>query len=701
MHHEHPVRELDPFAHRGETHPPALQVLAGLAGVEPLTVVDHLDAQLTARRLHCDGHRDRTRVLDGVRQRLLDDAVSQGLEVMRDLDARMARELGLDLVVASEPVDRLAERRDQTPLLQERRAQPGHQSAEVVGLLRELGADLGEDAETLVALTGLQHQEHGLERQRRGRDALHRTVVQVPRDAVAFALDRRVGPAHEARPVLVAVLEELEQRPDRLVGDASGCHVADEQQPPRRVAGDLRGPRFEVHRVAFALERPLAGRGQRGEVLIGLDRRGERGPGLAFDERLGELDHVAEGAVRADDHVVGVELDDAVDRGLEDGAQALLGLAQGLVRALEPGERLVGPAESDLLLLERVVHGPLRVRSAHLVDEDPKRDRGGEHTDQQRALPGVDLLRALGDGDEAEGAARRRDRERREHGLAVPGGVLAPIGHLAGDEADEHGDEERAERDRQVDIGPPDLERPGEPQVREGDDAHAHRADRDEHPQVRDVRPRERQRAVGREPRGHDQRELGRRRESRRPRGGIGAKVQEQHRADRRAEQRHIRRDLATILPGDVLAELDRHGDQEQRSHRQEREVVQAETGGFGPGRLGDQERPAHDRDREDPEAERGRAPPGVLPPAPEQDHDRRQQTRADDDREPHAVEWIGRIARGRVRESNAAARDEEDEGREPWGPALCLRGHRRSDHDGAGGPAPPSPDRGHLADRP
>lgn len=77
----------------------------------------------------------------------------------------MARELGLDLVVASEPVDRLAERRDQTPLLQERRSQPGHQPAEVVGLLRELGADLGEDAETLVELTGLQHQKHGLERQ--------------------------------------------------------------------------------------------------------------------------------------------------------------------------------------------------------------------------------------------------------------------------------------------------------------------------------------------------------------------------------------------------------------------------------------------------------------------------------------------------------------------------------------------------------
>jgi len=117
VHHERPVRELDPFAHRGEAHPPALQVLAGLAGVEALAVVDDLDAELAARRLHRYGHRDRVRVLGRVRQRLLDDAVGQRLKVLRDLAARAAREFRVDVVIAPEPADRLPERRDQPALL--------------------------------------------------------------------------------------------------------------------------------------------------------------------------------------------------------------------------------------------------------------------------------------------------------------------------------------------------------------------------------------------------------------------------------------------------------------------------------------------------------------------------------------------------------------------------------------------------------
>ena len=88
--------------------------------------------------------------------------------------------------------------------------------------------------------------------------------------------------------------------------------------------------------MPLSLERPLPGHRERREVVVGLDRGRERGPRLALDERLRELDHLAEGAVGADDHVPRVELDDAVDRGLEDRAEAFLGLAQGLVRALEP-----------------------------------------------------------------------------------------------------------------------------------------------------------------------------------------------------------------------------------------------------------------------------------------------------------------------------------------------------------------------------
>jgi hypothetical protein len=87
--------------------------------------------------------------------------------------------------------------------------------------------------------------------------------------------------------------------------------------------------------VTLALERPLPGHRQRVELFVGLDRGGERAPRLTFDERLREVNHLAEGAVRADDDVAGVELDDAVDRGLEHGAEAFLGLAQGFVRALE------------------------------------------------------------------------------------------------------------------------------------------------------------------------------------------------------------------------------------------------------------------------------------------------------------------------------------------------------------------------------
>ena len=165
MHHERPVRELDPFAHRGETDPSALQVLARLTGVETLAVVDDLDAELAAGRLHRHRDRDRVRVLGRVRQRLLDDAVGQGLEILWDLAARAARELGVDEVVAPEPVDRLPERRDQAALLQERRTEPGHQPPEIVRLLRELGAHLGQDPEPGVDLPGLQHQEHRLERQ--------------------------------------------------------------------------------------------------------------------------------------------------------------------------------------------------------------------------------------------------------------------------------------------------------------------------------------------------------------------------------------------------------------------------------------------------------------------------------------------------------------------------------------------------------
>ena len=697
VHHERPVRELDPFAHRGETYPSALQVLAGLAGVEALAVVDDLDAELPAGRLHRDRDRDRVRVLGRVRQGLLDDAVGQGLEILWDLAARAARELGVDEVVAPEPVDRLTEGRDQAALLQERRTESGHQPPEIVRLLRELGAHLGQDAEPSVDLAGLQHQEHRLERQRCGRDPLHRPVVQVARDAVALPLDRRVGPAHDPRPVLVAVLQELEQRADRLVGHPGRRDVADQEQPPGWVAGDLRRPRFEVDGVTLALERPLPGHRQRVELLVGLDRGGERAPRLTFDERLREVDHLAEGPVRADDDVAGVELDDAVDRGLEHGAEAFLGLAQGLVRALEPRQGHVGLAERGLLLVERVVDRALGLRPSDLIHEDPERDRRRQEADQERGLVVAEHRAAPVDRDQGEGGAGRGDGQGREDGPAVPRRNLTSFGDPPGDDADERRDEQGGERDRQVDLGTSDLERSAQPQLREPVHTHTHPADREEHPEVRDVRSCERQGTVGRCARSDDQREL------RGPRGvghRVGTQGQEQHRADRGAQQRDVGHDLAAVLTGHVLAELDRHGDQEQHARRQEPHVVQAEPRRFGSGGVGHEQAGAHDPDRRDPKTERRGAPPRALVPAPEQDDDRGEEAGTRDEGGSDVVR-PARTARRRVGERHTAARDEEDEGREPRSPALCLRGHRSKDHDAAGGLSPPSPDRGQPEDLP
>jgi hypothetical protein len=217
---------------------------------------------------------------------------------------------------------------------------------------------------------------------------------------------------------------------------------------------------------------------------------------------------------------------------------------------------------------------------------------------------------------------------------------------------------------------------------------------------VRGVGSCERQGTVGGSARRDDQREFRGGRELRRVRRRVGAKGQEQHRADRGGEQRDVRHDLAPVLTGHVLAELDRHGDQEQHARREEPHVVRAEARRFGSGRVGHHERGAHGPDRRHPQTERRGAPPRAMVPASEQDHDRRQEAGARDDGKSD-VFGGARTARHRVGERHAAARDEEDEGREPWSPALCLRGHRSNDHDAAGGLAPPSPDRGQPEDRP
>ena len=82
--------------------------------------------------------------------------------------------------------------------------------------------------------------------------ALHRPVVQVARDAVALGFDRGVRASQQPGAVLVAVLQELEQRTDRLVGDLGGRHVAHQHQLARRVGRHLRDARLQVERLPFA-----------------------------------------------------------------------------------------------------------------------------------------------------------------------------------------------------------------------------------------------------------------------------------------------------------------------------------------------------------------------------------------------------------------------------------------------------------------
>jgi hypothetical protein len=342
----------------------------------------------------------------------------------------------------------------------------------------------------------------------------------------------------------------------------------------------------------------------------------------------------------------------------------------------------------------------LRLRASDLIHEDAERDGRREDADQERGLAVVDHRATPVDSDQGEGGAGRRDREGREDGPAVPRRILASFGHPSWDDADERRDEQGGERDRQVDPGPADLERCAQPQLGEPVHPYTHPADGEEHPQVRHVGSGERQGTVGRGARSDDQRELRGRRDAGRVGRRPGAKGQEQHRADRGGEQRDVRDDLAPVLTRHVLAELDRHGDQEQDARREEPHVVRAEPRRFGSGRVGHQERGAHGPDRRDPQTERRGAPPCAGLAAPEQDHDRRQEAGPRDDGESDVLRGA-RTARHRVGERHAAARDEEDEGREPWSPALRLRGHRSDDHDAAGGLPPPSPDRGQPEDRP
>jgi len=139
---------------------------------------------------------------------------------------------------------------------------------------------------------------------------------------------------------------------------------------------------LEVVGVSLQEQRPLTGRGKRDEGLVGLDRGGESRPGLALDHALGQFQHAAEGLVGSNDHVLVVQLHDPVHGRLEDEAEALLRVAQGLVGPLETRECLVCLAEGRLLGFERVLRIARCLGAPKLVHQDPKRDGHPEHVDQ-------------------------------------------------------------------------------------------------------------------------------------------------------------------------------------------------------------------------------------------------------------------------------------------------------------------------------
>ena len=216
--HERPVRQLDAFPHRGESHPSLSEELPGHRAVEPSAVVLDLDAERRGGRLDRDDHATGAGVLRRVGERLLHHPIRERLEVGGHRAGERAHEVGLDALLDPEARHRLAERGHQPALLEDRRTQSRHQCAQRVRLVGQLLADLREHVDAAVDVARADHEERRFERERRGRDALHRPVVEVARDPVPLGLDRGVRPPEEAGAVLVLLLEELQQRADRLVG---------------------------------------------------------------------------------------------------------------------------------------------------------------------------------------------------------------------------------------------------------------------------------------------------------------------------------------------------------------------------------------------------------------------------------------------------------------------------------------------------
>ena len=301
-------------------------------------------------------------------------------------------------------------------------------------------AHLREHVDALVDLAGLEHQQHRLERERGGRDPLDRAVVEVARDPVALGLDRRVRPPQDAAcgP----------RRGPAGTGTASGSSGRPRARRSRRArAGALgriaSGSSRSATRGRPALPSrrsvPLAGHRQGANdssapSIVRGERRSTAAPSTGPSR---ELDHPAERVVGAEDHVAVVELDDPVDGGLEDQAQALLGLAQRRVGARSLSERLSVSLERLLLLLVAARRLRARLGSRTWFTRMRTADRRGEEPDQQRAPAPVDALVDLG---------RSRPAPRATHAAATA--AVVSIGAATTGRARERGARRRRRRER-------------------------------------------------------------------------------------------------------------------------------------------------------------------------------------------------------------------------------------------------------------
>ena len=153
-----------------------------------------------------------------------------------------------------------------------------------------------------------------------------------------------VRPPEQPRPVFVAVLQELEERTDRLVGDPSGRDVAHEQDASRGRHGHLGDARLQVERLPLRpLDGALAGRGERRERRRRLRSPTRRARSRAAPRwRLGRCAPCRRTRRSHAGSRPMVQLDDAVDGRFEDQPKVFLGL-RGAFRSSRARVRAQGP----------------------------------------------------------------------------------------------------------------------------------------------------------------------------------------------------------------------------------------------------------------------------------------------------------------------------------------------------------------------